>query len=99
MAQSVGDGLPDQFGHVDHKLGASLFHNLSRTHLTDANADDILRRLYRSLSLKWETLPTTAGAQPGPTITVQFHHDGIALIGADRTKVRTNGPSCVRRKG
>jgi hypothetical protein len=56
---SVGDGLPDQLGHVDNQIRSCQARIARRPDLADAHADRIVQPPIGGRSAEWNTDPTT----------------------------------------
>jgi hypothetical protein len=94
-ASSFGDWLPDEFGDVDHEIGAFTVRTGRRANLAHAHADDVIES---AVSIAVAEVKDAAHYLPSPgrvgaAISVPLEHDCRAVIGFDhRAEVGTERP-------
>jgi hypothetical protein len=96
-ASSVGDWFPDEFGNVDHEVGALPIRILRRADLTHTHAHHVIEA---AVAVAVAEVKDAADDLPSPrwvgaAISVPLEHDGRAVVGVDDgAEVWTERPRC-----
>ena len=96
-ASSLGDWFPDEFGNVDHKVGAVLVRVVRRADLAYTHAHNVVEAAvaFAVAEVKDAANDLPSARWVGTAISLALDQDCRAVVGIDGgAKVRTERPGC-----